>query len=82
MKIIGTMAFLCFQDDLSRIEEIGSALETALNLDNAYTEQSSLGLAQQWDQLESLSMRMQHNLDQQIQARYANRKHVFITCKN
>jgi len=57
------------KSDLSSIEEIGSQLEAALILDNAYTEHSSLGLAQQWDQLESLAMRMQHNLDQQIQAR-------------
>lgn len=34
-----------------------------------YTEHSTVGLAQQWDQLDQLGMRMQHNLDQQIQAR-------------
>ena len=28
-----------------------------------------MGLAQQWDQLDQLGMRMQHNLEQQIQAR-------------
>jgi len=28
-----------------------------------------VGLAQQWDQLDQLGMRMQHNLEQQIQAR-------------
>ena len=27
-----------------------------------------VGLAQQWDQLDQLGMRMQHNLEQQIQA--------------
>jgi hypothetical protein len=35
-----------------------------------YTEHSTVGLAQQWDQLDQLGMRMQHNLEQQIQARY------------
>lgn len=30
---------------------------------------STVGLAQQWDQLDQLGMRMQHNLEQQIQAR-------------
>lgn len=34
-----------------------------------YTEHSTVGLAQQWDQLDQLGMRMQHNLEQQIQAR-------------
>ena len=33
-----------------------------------YTEHSTVGLAQQWDQLDQLGMRMQHNLEQQIQA--------------
>ena len=28
-----------------------------------------MGLAQQWDQLDQLAMRMKHNLEQQIQAR-------------
>ncbi len=35
-----------------------------------YTEHSTVGLAQQWDQLDQLGMRMQHNLEQQIQAWY------------
>lgn len=30
---------------------------------------STVGLAQAWDQLDQLAMRMQHNLEQQIQAR-------------
>lgn len=47
----------------------GAALEEHLILDNRYTEHSTVGLAQQWDQLDQLSMRMQHNLEQQIQAR-------------
>ena len=34
-----------------------------------YTEHSTVGLAQAWDQLDQLAMRMQHNLEQQIQAR-------------
>lgn len=34
-----------------------------------YTEHSTVGLAQQWDQLDQLGMRMVHNLEQQIQAR-------------
>lgn len=34
-----------------------------------YTEHSTVGLAQQWDQLDQLAMRMRHNLEQQIQAR-------------
>ena len=33
-----------------------------------YTEHSTVGLAQQWDQLDQLGMRMQHNLEQQIEA--------------
>ena len=48
---------------------LGAALEEALILDNVYTKHSTVGLAQQWDQLEQLGMRMQHNLEQQIQAR-------------
>ena len=34
-----------------------------------YTEHSTVSLAQQWDQLRQMVMRMQHNLEQQIQAR-------------
>ena len=34
-----------------------------------YTEHSTVDLAQQWDQLDQLAMRMKHNLEQQIQAR-------------
>ena len=37
-----------------------------------YTEHSTVGLAQQWDQLDQLGMRMQHNLEQQIQAWYVH----------
>jgi len=62
---------LNFKDKLKEIDQLGAALEEALILDNVYTEHSTVGLAQQWDQLEQLGMRMQHNLEQQIQARYA-----------
>ncbi|CAE1318323.1 SPTA [Acanthosepion pharaonis] len=54
---------------LKRIEDLGAAMEERLILDNRYTEHSTVGLAQQWDQLDQLGMRMQHNLEQQIQAR-------------
>ncbi|XP_037798638.1 spectrin alpha chain-like isoform X2 [Penaeus monodon] len=55
--------------DLKKIEDLGQILEEHLILDNRYTEHSTVGLAQQWDQLDQLGMRMQHNLEQQIQAR-------------
>ena len=54
---------------LKVVEELGSKLEERLVLDNRYTEHSTLSLAQAWDQLDQLGMRMQHNLEQQIQAR-------------
>jgi len=53
---------------LKHIEELGALMEERLILDNRYTEHSTVGLAQQWDQLEQLGMRMQHNLEQQIEA--------------
>ena len=34
-----------------------------------YTEHSTVGLAQQWDQLDQLNMRMQKNLEHQIKAK-------------
>lgn len=55
--------------DLKQIEELGATLEDHLILDNRYTEHSTVGLAQQWDQLNQLGMRIKHNLEQQIQAR-------------
>merc|ERR1711863_245116 len=55
--------------DLKKIEELGAILEGHLILDNRYTEHSTVGLAQQWDQLNQLGMRIRHNLEQQIQAR-------------
>ncbi|XP_039706377.1 spectrin alpha chain, erythrocytic 1 [Pteropus medius] len=51
---------------LTKIEDLGDNLEEALILDIKY---STIGLAQQWDQLYQLGMRMQHNLEQQIQAK-------------
>ncbi|VDP84941.1 unnamed protein product [Echinostoma caproni] len=55
--------------DLREIEELGARLKERLILDNRYTEHSTVGLSQAWDQLNQLAMRMQHNLEQQIQAR-------------
>jgi hypothetical protein len=52
---------------LTKIEDLGDSMEEALILDIKY---STIGLAQQWDQLHQLGMRMQHNLEQQIQAKY------------
>merc|ERR1712217_499541 len=54
---------------LKKIEELGAILEGHLILDNRYTEHSTVGLAQQYDQLNQLGMRIKHNLEQQIQAR-------------
>nr|XP_004671146.2 spectrin alpha chain, erythrocytic 1 isoform X2 [Jaculus jaculus] len=51
---------------LTKIEDLGDNMEEALILDIKY---STIGLAQQWDQLHQLGMRMQHNLEQQIQAK-------------
>ena len=48
---------------LTKIEDLGDSMEEALILDIKY---STIGLAQQWDQLHQLGMRMQHNLEQQI----------------
>lgn len=64
------------RSQLKKIEDLGAAMEEALILDNKYTEHSTVGLAQQWDQLDQLGMRMQHNLEQQIQARYDTCKHT------
>lgn len=54
---------------LKKIEDLGANMEERIILDNRYTEHSTVGLAQQWDQLDQLCMRMQHNLEQQIEAR-------------
>lgn len=66
------------RSQLKKIEDLGAAMEEALILDNKYTEHSTVGLAQQWDQLDQLGMRMQHNLEQQIQARYTHH-HIINT---
>lgn len=58
-----------FASELKKIEDLGALLEDHLILDNRYTEHSTVGLAQQWDQLNQLGMRIKHNLEQQIQAR-------------
>ena len=55
--------------DMRRIEELGARLEDRLILENRYTEHSMVGIAQQWDQLNQLGMRIRHNLEQQIQAK-------------
>ncbi|KAF7492961.1 Spectrin alpha chain [Sarcoptes scabiei] len=57
------------KEDLRRIERVGTLLEERLILDNKYTNHSVLSLAQQWDQINQLAMRMQNNLKQQIQAK-------------
>ncbi|XP_049820921.1 spectrin alpha chain isoform X3 [Aethina tumida] len=64
-----TLEVRAHRSDLKKIEDLGAILEEHLILDNRYTEHSTVGLAQQWDQLDQLGMRMQHNLEQQIQAR-------------
>ncbi|CAK9291681.1 unnamed protein product, partial [Gordionus sp. m RMFG-2023] len=58
-----------YKSHLRQIEELGALLEQNLIFDNRYTEHSTLSLAQEWDQLDHLGMRLQHNLEQQIQAR-------------
>merc|ERR1712156_1005312 len=55
--------------DLKKVEDIGAVLDQHVIYDNRYTEHSTVGLAQQWDQLNQLGMRIRHNLEQQIQAR-------------
>ncbi len=40
-----------------------------------YTEHSTVGLAQQWDQLNQLGMRIRHNLEQQIQVLFFFKKY-------
>lgn len=57
------------RDDMKTIEELGKLQENNLILDNRYTEHSTTSLGQEWNQLEELGLRMQHNLEQQIQAK-------------
>nr|XP_010975340.2 spectrin alpha chain, erythrocytic 1 [Camelus dromedarius] len=54
---------------LTTIEELRDNLEEALVLDIKY---STIELAQQWEQLYQLGMQMQHNLEEQIQAKYTS----------
>ena len=49
---------------LKAIEELNLKLEELLILDNKCTEHSKLSLAQAYDQLNQLGLRMQHNLGQ------------------
>ena len=57
------------KEGLRRIEELGAQMEKAMILDNKYTEHTTVSLAQQWDQLGQLALRIQHSLEQQIQAK-------------
>jgi len=63
-KVIGSK-----KENLGDIEDIGAQMEEAMILDNKYTDHSTVGLAQQWDQLDQLNMRMQKNLEHQIKAK-------------
>ncbi|XP_015979681.1 spectrin alpha chain, erythrocytic 1-like [Rousettus aegyptiacus] len=51
---------------LAKIEDLRDNLKEALIQDIKY---NTIRLAQQWDQLYQLDMQMQHNLEQQIQAK-------------
>ena len=53
---------------MKKLEDLATELERRLILDNRYTEYSALNLAQAYDQLDQLGMRMQHNLEQQLAA--------------
>nr|WAW84869.1 spectrin alpha chain [Halisarca dujardinii] len=57
------------KEGLRRIEELGAQMERGMILDNRYSEHTTVSLAQQWDQLGQLALRMQHSLEQQIQAK-------------
>lgn len=57
------------KEELKTIEQLGKLQETNSIFDNRYTEHSTTSLAQQWDQLEQLALRMHHLLELQIQAR-------------
>ena len=51
---------------------------TVLTVIIRYTEHSTVGLAQQWDQLNQLGMRIRHNLEQQIQVWYPPPTHPLL----
>lgn len=55
------------------IEQLGSQLEDRLVVDNKYTEHTTLGLAQAWDQLDQLGSRMINSLEQQLQVFLRNK---------
>ncbi|KAK7065235.1 Spectrin alpha chain, non-erythrocytic 1 [Halocaridina rubra] len=71
LEIIKKRAAMVKSDrkDIKKIEELGQLLQGQLILDNKYTEHSTVSLAQEWDQTDQLGMRMQHNLEEQIQVR-------------
>ncbi|XP_063713105.1 spectrin alpha chain-like isoform X2 [Symsagittifera roscoffensis] len=64
-----TLEVKSWRNKLKSIETIGNEMGMHIILDNRYTEHSTVGLHQQWDQLEQLCQRMQQNLEQQIQAK-------------
>lgn len=51
------------------VQDLNAFLEERLIFDNKYTEHTTIGLSQAWDQLEELGIRMIHNLEQQIQVK-------------
>ena len=55
---------MCHCTNLRKNEDFGAIVEEKLILDNRYTEHSTVGLAQQWDQLVTMAMRIRHNLEQ------------------
>jgi len=57
------------KSELVKIEELGTRLEEKLIFDNTHTEHGRIDVAQKFNQLEQLNMRMQHNLEEQIQVR-------------
>ncbi|KAI6661821.1 Spectrin alpha chain, brain [Oopsacas minuta] len=54
------------QNELSVLERLSCELQDEMILDNPYTQHTSVGLSQQWDQLSQLGRRMIYNLQQQI----------------
>lgn len=57
------------QGELVKIEELGTRLEEKLIFDNTHTEHGRIDVAQKFNQLEQLNMRIQHNIEEQIQVR-------------
>jgi spectrin alpha len=56
------------RSDLQDIEDVSAKLEDALVLYNPHTEQTTTGISQEWQGLDQLAKRMEHNLEQQIAA--------------